>query len=161
MKTGHLFDETDVQGPRVHEDAASSSADNRVIVAAHQLAVCFTEDGELPSRYRRMKASSAKIRKAKEDTEIDKRFKAKVESWRQLIETMLSNLDRNQAWRFITLRPQITAPIRRVTDNNDFCDFVDYMILRRDQEQCSPDELGGLAQLSVAFQREVENEIRT
>ncbi len=74
---------------------------------------------------------------------------------------MLAKIAESQAWRFITLSPKFNATFNKVTDNEDFCNFVDYMILRRDKEQCGPDELGGLALLSVAFQREVEKRIDT
>ena len=57
------------------------------------------------------------------------------------------------------LAPQIDGDITKVTDNADFCDFIDYLILRRDKENCDADELGGLAQLSTAFQREVEKRL--
>jgi hypothetical protein len=69
---------------------------------------------------------------------------------------MLSKIDENQAWRFISLSPNINGAIAKVTDNQDFCDFIDYLVLRRDIEQCGDDELGGIAILSVSFQREVE-----
>ena len=140
---------------------ASTAADDRITLAAHKLALYFTEDTDLPARYRRLADPSRKVRKAKEDSEIEKRFKANVDSWRRLIDTMLAKIDETQAWRFINLSPQFDATIDRVTANKDFCDFVDYLILRRDKEQCDPDELGGLALLSVAFQREVERQIQS
>jgi hypothetical protein len=59
------------------------------------------------------------------------------------------------------LSPQFDGTVNRVTENKDFCNFVDYLILRRDKEKCGPEELGGLALLSVAFQREVEKRIQT
>lgn len=90
---------------------------------------------------------------------MEKRFKANVESWRKLIETMLTKVDESQAWRFINLRPRVADTTSTVTDNSDFCEFIDYMILRRDKELCGPDELGGLSFLSVALQREAEKRI--
>jgi len=139
----------------------SSAADDRIALAAHKLAVHFTEDTELPTRYRRLSEPSRKTRKLKEDSAVEKRFRANVDSWRRLIEKMLAKLDETQAWRFIDLRPQMEGTINKLTENKDFCDFLDYLILRRDKEQCGPDELGGLALLSVAFQREVEKRIQT
>ena len=50
--------------------------------------------------------------------------------------------------------------ITKLTQNKDFSDFIDYFILRRDTERCDSDELGGLALLSVAFQREIEKRLR-
>ena len=71
-------------------------------------------------------------------------------------EVMLTKIDNVQAWRFINLSPEIGPTVRRVTDCRDFLDFTDYLILRRDKENCGADELGNLALLSVAFQREIE-----
>ena len=127
--------------------------------AAHHLTVQFTEDVLLPTRYRKTADFDQRKRKPKQDSEIEKRFRANVQTWRTLIETMLSKLDAAQAWRFINLAPQIDGDLAKVTDNADFCDFIDYLILRRDTENCGADELGGLAQLSTAFQRELEKRI--
>lgn len=128
-------------------------------IAAHRLAVQYTEDMLLPTRYRKSADSDQRKRKSKQDSEIEKRFRANVQAWLTLIETMLSKLEAAQAWRFINLAPQIDGHLAKVTDNADFCDFIDYLILRRDTENCDADELGGLAQLSTAFQREVEKRI--
>jgi len=131
-----------------------------VELASHRLAVHFTEDNQLPARYRKRSDSARKTRKSKEDSEIEKRFRANVESWRVLIETMLAKLNPAQAWRFINLSPRIDEGTTKLTDNTDFCAFIDYMILRRDKPQCDADELGGLAALLGAFQREIEKHIQ-
>jgi hypothetical protein len=133
----------------------STDGDIKVKIAAQRLAIRFTEDADLPVRYRRA-SSSANSRKVKKDSEVELRFKADVKKWTQLIETMLVKINNRQAWRFINLSPEIDQTIQKLTDCKDFCDFVDYLILRRDREKCSADELGGLAMLSVAFQREIE-----
>ena len=133
---------------------------DRIAVAAHKLAVRFTEDADLPARSRRQTDSSGKPRKFKEDSDIEKRFRTNVDSWARLIETMINNIDQAQAWRFIHLLPQIDGSITRLTENQDFCDFIDYLILRRDTERCESDELGGLALLSVALQREIEKRLQ-
>jgi hypothetical protein len=72
---------------------------------------------------------------------------------------MISKIDQEQAWRFIHLLPQIEPEITTLTENKDFCDLNAYLVLRRDIELCDSDELGGLALLSVAFQREIEKRI--
>lgn len=77
------------------------------------------------------------------------------------METMLAKLDHGQAWRFIDLSPKCEEGMVKLTDCRDFCDFTDYLILRRDKEQCDADELGGLAQLSVVFQRQLEKQINS
>lgn len=136
---------------------------NRIEIAAHRHAINFTEDLDLPTRYRKRPPEktdkSASPRKPKKDSEIDKLFKANVASWRHMIETMLVKLDHLRAWRFIDLVPAVEPGLSMLTDNKDFCAFVDYLILRRDKEKCGSDELGCLAALSVAFQREIEKRI--
>jgi len=129
-------------------------------IAAYRLAVQFTEDTLLPTRYRKSADADQRMRKPKQDSEVEKRFRANVQAWRAVIETMLGKLQAAQAWRFINLAPQIDGDLAKVTDNADFCDFIDYLSLRRDKENCDADELGGLAQLSTAFQREVEKQLR-
>ena len=137
----------------------SDTDDARVVVAAHRLAVAFTEEANLPVRFRKS-PSSAQPRKIKEDSEVEKRYRANVMSWTQLIETMLAKISNRLAWSFIDLSPEIHPTVRKLTDCEDFCDFVDYLILRRDKEKCSADELGGLALLSTAYQREIEKRIQ-
>lgn len=137
----------------------SANKDTRVVIAAHRLAVDSMEEASLPVRYRKT-PSSAQSRKIKEDSEVENRFRANVMSWTQLIETMLAKISNRQAWRFIDVSPEIPPTVRKVTDCRDFWDFVDYLIQRRDKEKCSADELGGLALLSTAFQREIEKRIQ-
>jgi len=131
----------------------------RIAIAAERLAVRFTfDEKELPARYRKA-SSTAEPKQLQKDSQQELRFKAHVEKWTQLIETMLGKIDQQQAWRFIGLSPKVDSTIRQLTDCSDFCDFTDYLILRRDVENCSADELGGLAALSVAFQREIEKSL--
>ncbi len=137
----------------------SANEDTKVVIAAHRLAVDFTEEANLPVRFRKS-SSSARPRKIKEDSEVEKRFGANVMSWMQLIEILLAKISNRQAWRFINRSPKIHPTVRNVTDCKDFCDFVDYLILRRDTEKCGADELGGLAILLTAFQREIEKRIQ-
>ena len=146
-------------GKPAKRSAEEADMHDRIDIAAHRLAVQFTEDDQLPTRYRRRAEPDQKKRKVKQDSEIEKRFRANVRAWRTLIQTMLGKLQAAQAWRFINLAPQVDGDLAKVTDNPDFCDFIDYLILRRDKENCDADELGGLAQLLTAFQREVENQL--
>jgi len=141
-------------------DGGHTQLRDRVELASYRLAVDFTEDDQLPVRYRKRADSAQKKRKGKKDSEVEKRFRGNVKSWRVLIETMLAKLKHDQAWRFISLSPQMDETITKVTDSTDFCDFIDYMVLRRDKQKCDADELGNLATLSVAFQREIEKHIQ-
>ena len=150
--------QTDLFADTKRPNAAADTHDP-IEIAAYRLAVQFTEDQLLPTRYRKTADSDQRKRKPKQDSEVEKRFKENVLAWRRLIETMLSKLQAAQSWRFINLAPEIDRDLTKATDNTDFCDFIDYLILRRDKEDCDADELGGLAQLSTAFQREVEKRL--
>jgi hypothetical protein len=132
---------------------------DRILLAAFRLTVYFTDEDELPARYRKRKPARAK--KIKEDAVLEKRFRANVKSWTELIETMLSRIDSRQAWRFIDVAPEIPPTARKVTDCKDFCDFVDYLSVRRDKEGACADEIGGLAWLLMPFQRKIEERLRT
>jgi hypothetical protein len=150
----------DMQSAGMQEGSRNSAnEDTKVVIAAHRLAVDFTEEANLPVRFRKL-PSSAKSRKIKEDSEVEKRFRANVMSWTRLIKTLLAKISNRLAWRFINLSPEVHPTVRTVTDCKDFCDFVDYLILRRDTEKCGADELGGLALLLTAFQREIEKRIQ-
>lgn len=160
MATSRDQDHFDMQSGGMQEGGRNSgNEDNRVVIAAHRLTVYFTEEATLPVRFRKS-PSSAQPRKINEDSEVEKRFRANVMSWTQLIETMLAKISNRLAWRFVDLSPEIPPTVRKVTDCKDFYDFADYLILRRDTEQCGADELGGLAMLSTAFQREIEKRIQ-
>jgi hypothetical protein len=130
-----------------------------IAIAAHRLELQFTDDSNLPARYRKRTGPVRAVRKASIESALEKRFKLNVDSWRRLIITLLSKVDEAQAWRFISLNPMISPPARSLNDNRDFCDFLDYMIRRRDIERCEPDEIGGLAMISVGMQREIEKQI--
>lgn len=152
-------DHSGIQSGSIQKDSRNSAdGDTKVTIAAQRLAIRFTEDADLPVRYRNA-SSAASSSKVKKDSEVELRFKADVKKWTQLIETMLATIDNRQAWRFINLSPEIDPTVRQLIDCKDFCDFVDYLILRRDKEKCSVDELGGLAMLSVAFQHKIEKYI--
>lgn len=149
----------------IHKGA---SGDSRIELAAHRLAVDFTEDANLPTRFR--KTSSTKSKKIKrnavgpktpkKDSKVEQRFRTNVGLWRQLIETMIGKIGAEQTWRFVDLSPKVDSTVHILTDCRDFCDFMDYLMLRRDKEDCSDDELGSLTMLSVAFQREIERRIQ-
>jgi hypothetical protein len=160
MSTEHSVQSTGREEETLLVAVSSSVSDGSVVLAAHRLAVCLTAVENLPARYRNLADQSRKTQKVKEESEVEKQFKGNVETWRQLIETMLTKIEAALAWRFINLCPQFDGPISRVTENKDFCELVDYLILRRDTEQCSSDELGGLALLLGTFQREVEKVIQ-
>ncbi len=135
-------------------------ASDRLTIAAHRLTVYFSDDEDLPARYRKANDTTAKARKVKDGALIEKRFKANVKSWTELMNTMLAKIDNEQAWRFFDLSPEIPASVRKLTDCEDFRAFLDYLILRRDKEECSADELGGISRLLCSFQRKIEERLQ-
>lgn len=125
-------------------------------IAAIKIAINFSEEKEIPTQY---KKSSKRIQKVNTDSQIQIQFKRNVQEWKMTISNILDNIESEQAWRFINLKPKSIENIDMVTQHNDFNDFTDYFVLRRDTQKCSDSELGCLAQLHTAFQREIEKGI--
>lgn len=124
---------------------------------AFLLAVNFSDESDLPSRLK--KQNSRVKRNSKLDTNIEKRLKLNCEIWESTIINMNKKLERDLANRFITLKPVVPKKINTVTDCPDFLDFIDYLSLRRDFENCNKDELGCLVMLLGAFQKKIEESI--
>jgi hypothetical protein len=131
-------------------------ANDPIAAAAVKLVLRFTEEEDLPVRFRHQGESPRRRRKVKEDSACEKRFRSEIEFWKRLVETMLSKIDSEQAWRLINLSPGIDESITMLTRNGDFRDFMDHLILRRDTERCDSSELGGLALMLNVIQREIE-----
>ena len=135
-------------------------ANDPIAAAAVKLVLRFTEEEDLPVRFRHQGESPRRRRKVKEDSACEKRFRSEIEFWKRLVETMLSKIDSEQAWRLINLSPEIDESSTTLTRNRDFRDFMDYLILRRDTERCDSSELGGLALMLNVIQREIEKKIQ-
>ena len=138
----------------------ATNAANLVSETAHRLAERFSERGDVPKRLQRRPGSSDQVKKTTVDSGVEKRFQENVHQWKQLIDTMLAKISPPLAWRVLKLSPQIEGKLHSVTDCQDFRCLVDYLILRRDKECCDANEVGWLARLSVAFQREIEKQIQ-
>lgn len=130
--------------------------DTRIQNAAFQLAKSFSDQSDIPLRFRQKNQVSTKNQKINTDSYVEKKFQEEVTQWSMAISIMLSKIDNTIAWRFINLTPKIPTGINSVVNCQDFCDFNDYLVLRRDIEKCEDDELGRLAMWSVAFQRIIE-----
>jgi DNA polymerase III subunit epsilon len=130
--------------------------DTRIQNAAFQLAKSFLDASDTPLRFRQKNKESTRNQKVNTDSYIEKKFQEEVTQWSIVIETMLSKIDNTIAWRFINLKPEIPTRINSVANCKDFCDFIDYLVLRRDIEKCEDDELGRLAMWSGEFQRRIE-----
>ena len=130
--------------------------DKRINSAAEKLALMFSDESDIPTRFKSKKEEKAKVNL---NSMIEQRFKEITESWETFIDVVLSKVEKEQAWCFITLTPKVEAGISSVTTCQDFNDFTDYFVLRRDKENCSDEELGQLAMLHTAFQRKIENKL--
>ena len=129
--------------------------ENQINTAAHRLAVTFADDNEIPSRYKQ----SIKKKQINLNSTLEIGFQENVKHWTDVIQNILDRNGENIGWRFINLAPQIQSGITSVSECNDFEMFNNYLMLRRDVENCSPEELGRLSMLLGAFQREIEKRI--
>jgi len=134
--------------------------DTRIETAAYRLAKGYLDESEIPLRFRKGANDTTKNKKINTDSLIEIKFQEEVVHWTKLIETMLSKIDNSIAWRFINHSPLINQEIKRVTDCPDFSSFIDYLVLRRDIENCDDEELGRLAMLSGVFQRMIEKNMK-
>jgi len=130
---------------------------SRIKTVANRLALKFIGELDIPSRFKN-EGKSGK-RKSKLDSKVEKRFQKKVSDWIDLIETMLNKIDNEKVWRFLLINPQIEEDLETVATSKDFIDFLDYLILRRDVENCADDELGNLSMLHTEFQRDIERKM--
>lgn len=135
--------------------------ENSIKTVAIKLAILFSDESNIPSRYKIKNKDSEKKQKYNHDSSIEIKFQKEIKEWEENIYTMLSKIDNDIAWRFLNIKPKSEDNIRRVADCKDFSLINDYLVLRRDIENCSSNEIGRLAMLSVAFQREIENVINS
>lgn len=123
---------------------------------ALELALKFEDESVIPNRFK-MKNSN-RINDPKNESLIEKNFTNLVLGWQKTIKSVLLNIDdQGLAWRFIKNTPQLSPDIKNVTLNSDFLSFTDFLIKRRDKDQCSDIELGNLCTLYSTFQRKIEN----
>ncbi|HMM12324.1 MAG TPA: hypothetical protein PKE03_09560 [Bacteroidales bacterium] len=127
---------------------------SKIDIAATKLAILFSEEIDIPKQYRK---GLKKPSKSKEDTLLIKNFKSNVANWKDLIKIMIDKVEPETAWRFINLTPKFGDSEENAVYNEDFLAFTDYLIARRDKENCNFDEIGRLSQLHTAFQKTIEN----
>lgn len=132
------------------------SMDNRIDITAIKLALAFSDESDIPARF---KPKSNKQKKINPNSNIEKRFEEDVAHWEKLVKQILNKLEPKLAWRFLNISPKPDDISKSIAYQKDFCDFIDYLVLRRDVENCDADELGRLAMLSGAFQRELEKNL--
>lgn len=129
--------------------------DNLKSKYAHELVLMFKDDADIPERFK--KNGNNKTQKFKKDSLIEYRFNNHKKCWMETIEIIIRvNKNEEQAWRFISLKPKINQNIRTVTECQDFLDFTNLLIQRRDVDNCNYHELGNLCELHTKFQKEIE-----
>lgn len=133
---------------------------DQILTLSHQLAISFLDENETPLRFRtNRKNKSEKPLKINEDSIIERQFQENVEAWKIVVENLFQYLDEKQAIRFIKQKPIVKEKCIKVTECDDFVDFNEYLIFRRDTCGCDEEELGCISQLLYSFQREVEAKI--
>jgi hypothetical protein len=118
---------------------------------AEKLALAFSDESDIPSRFKKGKA-----KKETPNSLVEQRFQKNVTTWKQTIDTMFQKIDNEKVLKFILLKPDISPDLQNITHSQDFRDFQNYLALRRDVELCDDDELGTLSMLFTAFQRKIE-----
>lgn len=141
-------------------EGGSVSTQGRTRIAAQEWAIRCSDDEDLPARFRKKAHRSARRGERESEKKVEERFQKNVDHWQEMIERMLATISAPLAWRFINCSPRIAKEMNSVTQCDDFCQFIDYLILRRDTERCDADELGRLARLIGSFQREIEKHLR-
>ena len=124
-------------------------------VSATKLAIRFTKDKDIPERFLKRNWPMEIVQQSKKEYT----FESNINFWEYTIQGILDGMAKDQALRVITLSPSASPQAKNVADDVDFKGFTDYLIEKRDQENCSPQELGRLVQLHTAFQHEVERMI--
>lgn len=129
--------------------------------AAHDLTINFQDNLDIPERFKKGNKVKREDVKKKREFLVDQRFKKNKSAWADTIKCILQHvIDSNQAWRFIKIAPEIPdTSIKSVVQCTDFLDFTDFVIQRRDKDNCECDELGKLCMLHGAFQKEIEDNI--
>jgi septation ring formation regulator EzrA len=130
--------------------------DSRIKKNAQELALKFEADSDIPDRLKsgKLKTSSERI----SETLVEKRFQKHLDDWIETINSILEHIsDPDQAWRFIRIDPKIIDnSISDISQCQDYLDFTNFFIQRRNIDLCGPNELGNLARLHTAFQRKIE-----
>lgn len=133
-----------------------------------KLATVYTikhsNENDLPERYKKNKVhdptSKNKVRKAKKGSMIEARFQQNIAHFITTFEKIFELIpDKDKATRFITLAPKIEDGTTRLIDNQDYVDFLDLLIQRRDVDVCDDIELGKLAIIQSSFSKKVEEAI--
>ncbi len=115
-------------------------------------ATVFSDPTEVPARFRGSK------RKTKDDTKILNEFKKKIRNWELTLTNISDHFNLEEAERIIKISPKREQNLTTVVEACDFNIINDYLILRRDIENCGDGELGCLALLADTIQKVIEEQ---
>jgi NAD-dependent DNA ligase len=126
-----------------------------ILQEAIKYATQFTNESELPIQCKNGRIDELLTKKNKNKRESA--FVKKISSWKETINTLLTKFDKEKSWRFIRVEPlKQPESLKSAAYHPDFIDFTDYMILRRDTENCGDDELCNLSLMHTEFQKQIE-----
>lgn len=119
--------------------------------------LCFTysDDTDIPAKYKPDK----KRKKFNDDTKVQKLFDANLLGWKGVVEVVQNSFEKEQAKRFLISDPQIEGWETTCVDCQDFLNFYDFFMQRRDVDNCCDDELGKLSALLNEFQKVIEKQL--
>lgn len=129
--------------------------------AAQRLCLSFSDDSDIPAKYKPGKKKRLKKKEKELDTKVQQRFDANLLAWRKVVEVVYEHVDETQAKRFTSLRPMIDASIINLIDCQDFIDFHDVLIELRDSADCDDQALGKLSMLVTEFQWMIQRQIHS
>ncbi len=143
---------------------ASSPTDGESVISEHEIYTAavnwkmrYTELADLPARFRQ--PANEKLSRISRRSKIEQRFQEGVRNWVSTINLMIDRLGSGLAWRIVSLRPLVEPRTTQVTQSQDFLDMLAFMALRRDVENCGPEELGCLSGFLHGLQLEIEKQI--
>lgn len=134
----------------------NKASEAAVSVAAHKLAIRFTEDTNLPARLQRNSSKKPTAKASSKDSDISRRFQANVDSWILTVNNLIVELDYALAWRLINLNPVATP--QELSSNTDFLALINHLQKQRNKKNFNAGEIGNLAMLSVAIQKKIVSE---
>jgi hypothetical protein len=123
-----------------------------------KLAINYADSLDIPIRFREKKSENEK--KINFNTQIERNFQEKVNDWEKTLTILLQNVETDLAWSFINNKPQKENNIKSAAYHSQFKIFTDYLILRRDKENCENGELSCLALLHTSFQKEIDDQLK-
>ena len=121
-----------------------------------KLAIKYSDSAEIPTRFKEKKNENDK--KINLKTQIERNFQIRVADWENTLTILLQKLDSNLAWSFIYQKPTKEVNFKSAAYHIEFKLFVDYLILRRDKENCDDGELACLSLLLSSFQKVIDSQ---